>query len=61
MLLLLWMMIGWFIMAPLGLGVGLILNFLTGETNFTTGSTLSGMASVIPLGIFGLWLYLKLN
>jgi len=46
-----WMFIGWFPMGCIGFVVGLSLNYFTGETNWTTGCTLTGMASWIPVGL----------
>lgn len=38
-------------MGCIGFVVGLSLNYFTGETNWTTGCTLTGMASWIPVGL----------
>lgn len=54
-----WFLIGWFPIGGIGLGVGLLLNHFTGETNWTTGSTLTGMALSYPIGLLTYHLYLK--
>ena len=58
-LLIAWIIIGWLPMAALGFSIGLLLNLVTGESNFTTGSALAGMAAYIPLGLLGCHLQLK--
>lgn len=58
-LLVIWFCVGWVVTGGLGLLVGLFLNHATGETNWTTGSTLTGMATYIPVGVIGYDLYLK--